>query len=307
MNKKIIKNLIFSIFLLSNTHLKPFDFDPYKDLYEQFNDYVSLQQKDELRLTALWTIGILIIHGINYRYDKYYQEDSLVTNKYPYAQKWYNELSQKYPEAHLDQKQFIQAKYSQAPEFYNIYFLDASLQQIDQLYKKQLAQEKLTEIEDRIIKQNEFLILYQAGYIEQSCALKKTLAITTGFIAADITSTPATQLIRSLSRVDIIPISSVPANNQSGLAFLYNEAFKNEVKCFDYCNAQINIAAALLFILIYLPTIKNYFSNQAYQFACNQCDNDCLQAALILYEKEHDINLVKIIKDQIQHRHNLTE
>lgn len=308
MNTYIKKLTIASIFLLNSAYLTPFafDFDPYKDLYEQFDSYVSLEQTDKLQLTTLLTTCVLGVQTISYLNDKYPQENTLVVNLHPHAQKWYDEMLQKYPQAHLDQKKFIQAKYSQSPAFYNIYFTYESLHQIDQLYKKQLAHETLTDIEQRVMKQNEFLLLYQAGYIEYNYNFKKNAAITTGFVATESSQVPALKFVQLYpwfeKQVPTASVTTLSPDLQKRLAPIYTEMFNDQVQCFESNYSILSVVEALLFIIWYLPAVEKAFETKALQFACTQCNDDCLQPALVLYEKHNKSSLVQAIKDEIKHR-----
>lgn len=136
------KNFTLLMFFLLNINFEitPKLFQIYNNInYEaQFKDYLSLKQNEELKTIGYWSTAIVVLGAICYAGDIYFKETDKVGIKYPDAQKWYDAMHLKYPQAHFDQKQFLQTSYTQTPAFYNIYFSHDSLQQINTIYKKKL-------------------------------------------------------------------------------------------------------------------------------------------------------------------------
>lgn len=303
--KKFI--LLFAV-LFHATSLQTIDFtfDPHQDLQEQFDSYVALRQQNKLHMTALWTAITVGINSLIYLSDVYPQDSSLVAHLYPHAQQWYEQMLQKYPHARLDQKKFIQTKYAQSPSFCNIYFTAQSLRDIDQIYKKQLAGEELTELEQTCMKQNEFLILYQAGYIENNSKFKTHTAMTTSYIATDNALIPALKFLQSYpwfkTTPPLISVTTLPTKLQDELAPIYTRLFNDQVTCFDVNYSISSITNIVLFLMYYMPAMSNFFIGQAIQFACDQCHDDCLPAAIAIYETMNKPQFVTIIKNEMIRR-----
>ena len=261
----------------------------YEDYTKQFNKYLSAQEYDKLQMTAFWSAIFISLASLGYLSDtsSCIKEENKVAIKYPNAQKWYDAMHEKYPLAHFDQKQFLQTEYEQKAAFYNIYFSQDSLQQINIIYTKKLDNKTLTDDEQLILAQKEFLLLYQAGYIEENCARNKSFTILGTLIATESLIIPATNLLipKSHSLLDL----------------------KNNITTFESYYTMLSIADLFLFIAVYMPSITKYFDNTAYKFAYTQCDNDCLEAAIKLFEND-TINKSRIedIKFELQRRQELS-
>ena len=103
------------------------------------------------------------------------QEEHLVAAKYPYAQAWYDAMAEKYPQAHLDQKKFLQTMRKISPKainwcsgFNHIYFPQDSLKDINTFFKKQSEGIELTDEEKLTLSREEFILLHEAGHIEHN-------------------------------------------------------------------------------------------------------------------------------------------
>ncbi|AXK61128.1 hypothetical protein [Candidatus Chromulinivorax destructor] len=288
------KKSIFLMLLLLNinytiTHTS-FEINFDQNYNNQFEKYVSFEQSNQLQSIQLLSAIIISISAMYYIDDAYStKKNRLVTAIYPYAQAWYDEMSIKYPEAHFDQKKFLPADYAQSPSFYNIYFSDSSLININNLYKKKLENQNLTDNEQLFMVQNEFLLLYQAGYIEQNCAFNYRIAALTFFIATSSLMIPFLRCFHPQSDIDNI-------HKHKSLNFI---ELQNEILQFQ-SNYYILCLAQLIFTFPAYQCIIKHYVNIAYNFACTHCDKDCLDAAILLFEN-NKIN-PQAIKDEIARR-----
>lgn len=130
---------------------------------------------------SMLALGSVTAGFVTYLVDSYMvKEEFLVESAYPNAQKWYEDLGKKYPEAHLESKRFLQQSYifskkhiSWSSSINAIYFPQDSLKDINYLYGKKLEGGTLTEQEDRLLAKYEFIILHEAGHIEQHHIFKR--------------------------------------------------------------------------------------------------------------------------------------
>ena len=118
------------------------------------------------------------------------QEDQLVEHTYPQAQAWYDTMAQKYPQAHLNEKLFLQNIFfipkmfmPSCASFNQIYFPQESLKDINYLYQKGLDGVKLTEEENIFMNMQEFLLLHEAGHIEHNDHANRFYASMTAMVA----------------------------------------------------------------------------------------------------------------------------
>ncbi len=135
-----------------------------------------------------------------------------VKHNYFYAQDWYDEMSEKYPAAHLDQKQFLQAKrgifnnnVTWENTFNQIYAPIVDLQRINEIYKKKARNIKISEEDEIILCVCEFFLLCQAAHIEHNdsvCSLVASGIIfpTVEIARAIYTDKPITFWISSLDQ-----------------------------------------------------------------------------------------------------------
>lgn len=135
----------------------------------------------EQKQAAAIITGLVAVGGV-YNYIRYTYfdrpEEFYVKHSFPYAQMWYDEMTIKYPAAHLDTKRFLQADYGIPKEdavwsaLYNsIHCPQADLAYIDAMYKKKMNGEPWTD--DEIMTSNaiEWLLLHEAGHVELNYSL----------------------------------------------------------------------------------------------------------------------------------------
>lgn len=127
--------------------------------------------------------------------------------------------------------------------------------------------------------------MYQAGYIEKSCAMYQIFTRLGSFITTQSLMIPALGLLHSPSNI----------NN------LYS--LKDEMDQFESHHTIATVADLALFLTIISPCITQIFNTIAYQFACTHCDDDCLNAALPLFENDKvNCNQLETIKNEIARR-----
>ncbi len=282
-----IKNSILFICLLSfNCAINSFWFktNSTESLNDQFNRYLTELQSDKLTTAAYWSLLPILVSTTYYVHDTYCKNAQVAT-KYENAQKWYEAIDQKYPEAHLHQKQFLQAEYTQEPSFYNIYYSHDSLKQIEKLYTKKLNNQTLTNDEQIILQQKEFLLLYQAGYIERNCAMYSNLTKLACFAGTEAIQIPILKLFNSPSHINT----------------LYD--LQDQMNQMQYQHTMLSIADLVFYLSVLMPCITQYYENVAYEFAYTQCDTNCLHAAVELFEYDKTkTSLLLNIKNEITRR-----
>jgi len=212
------------------------------------------------------------------------QEDYLVKNKYPHAQAWYEDLTLKYPEAHFESKAFLQTMYGISARFISwcstsnqIYFPEASLKEIDSLYRRTVAGETLTDKEKLTLCKEEFILLHEAGHIEKDDLVKRFISmvgLTLGLNGLYLLSTEMTQsngIVNTIDFNDLNSSDSQAAIQTAGIHFLNKFNAVNRI----YTIALIQI-------------IRNQES-AADKFAYSQADIDALYGGVSFFEsKEMD-------------------
>lgn len=143
--KKSTLMIIFMILFTHSTIVPMFRFHTsYGPEYQhQFEKYMSDQQNNALHSTGFWTAII----GMSLIICNYFAtgNKSEMTAQYPYAQKWYEAMNSKHPQAHLQEKYFKKDLFNESATFHDIKLLSSSLQEINAIYKKELENKELTE------------------------------------------------------------------------------------------------------------------------------------------------------------------
>lgn len=142
------------------------------------------------------------IFGYVYANHQASQEDArCIATKYPGAQAWYNHLIQKYPQANLDTKQFLQEKrvvydtnksisdrFLKWNYFYNqIYAHQFILEKIDEIYKKIITNKFVSHEEKLFLSIQEFMILSHAGHIDHNHVMKTRWGLISLFMTLEAT------------------------------------------------------------------------------------------------------------------------
>lgn len=125
-------------------------------------------------------ITVAVIASMALLQNCFVKEDHFVSYKYPYAQQWYDSLNEKYPDAHLSEKRFLQTMYGMPVKLMSwcstmnaIYFPQDSLKAINAAYKRKSEGQELSKEESEMLAQEEFILLHEAGHIEQNHIVKR--------------------------------------------------------------------------------------------------------------------------------------
>ncbi|MBP6869845.1 hypothetical protein KBC04_03120 [Candidatus Babeliales bacterium] len=235
---------------------------------QQFEKYMSWQQEIILRNTGFFTVIIATIIACNYLPNS--NTDSNLEMEYPYAEQWYQAMDTKYPQAFLQTKQFKKSKFSESASVNIIQFMSSSLQEINTIYKKQLENKELTEQEFSTIKKYEFLLLSQAGYIENNSSIKGSAAFLTSYAISNSLIVPFLKLYHPIGG-DVFDINSF----QRGI-----DQFK-----FDYNMLSI---IQILGILVTSGSLNIYYENIGDTFAATICDDESLKATIQAFKYEEN-------------------
>ncbi|MBP6870048.1 hypothetical protein KBC04_04145 [Candidatus Babeliales bacterium] len=217
------------------------------------------------------------------------QEKHLVATDYAYAQMWYDAMVIKYPDAHLSQKLFLQnwrtidlKAINHCSSFSHIYFPQESLKTINDLYKKTVDGENLTQEEQVYLGKEEFMLLYLTAHIEHQdianyCYYK--VAILSGLTALAY----------------IYASTSVPTQAIGFLKDRYNMSDVKATWMHDY----------LLFILG-VAVYGKIFNNLAYEhevaadkFVCDHADINALEGGITFFEDKKIDTLITIENETV--------
>lgn len=234
------------------------------------------------------------------------RQDYLVSKKAPEAQLWYEAMAEKYPNAHLQTKQFVQKNNQSGyiPEWlatatkkcnlisnYNhIYFTKEALKEITYVYKKVLAGYPLDAKEESAMARYEFILLHEAGHIEHNDStniLKAVGALTVGLIGANAAA------IQMLPEKHPYPVNykiSVPYNVKISQSVI--DIQKAE---FNICLAPVLSQMAFFSVLV---TMLRHQEAQADTFAYKMMDTQTLQKALTLFENDEIDPLFELEKTE---------
>lgn len=101
-----------------------------------------------------------------------------VSHSYPHAQLWYEEMIIKYPQAHLDKKNFLHMRYGISIEKIswgvggnNIYASQVDLIYLESVYSKKINGQELSSQELDFLYLTEWALLHEAGHAELNYSL----------------------------------------------------------------------------------------------------------------------------------------
>lgn len=130
---------------------------------------------------SLSFIGFLIVY--TYIVETFLDETIFsVKVDFPYAQRWYNNLAKKYPQAHLTKKPLLLSMRKNASEYSSykgIYLPEATLDIIDLCYKKKMNGESLSKAEKNFLTKKSIVVLREARNIERNNTTKDYIALAT--------------------------------------------------------------------------------------------------------------------------------
>jgi len=136
---------------------------------------------------------------------------------------------------------------------------------------------------------NEFILLYQAGYIEENCEFKQIIGILTLFVTTSDLIIPILKHFHSQSDID-----NIHTHNFSNFMELNNKILQFQS---DY---TVRSLADLFFSWLAYKHIAKYYVDIAHNYSCTHCDEDCLNPAIQLFE-HYKMN-PQAIKDEIERR-----
>ncbi len=245
--------------------------------------YASLPEK--LGIQAFQNIGISLavigfLTACQYVFaDCLIQEEHLVVTDYPWAQLWYNDLAKKYPNAHLDTKLFLQSNRMTPAKntlrnasFNNIFFPEDALFLIDYYYEMKLQGQELSEYKELILAGQEFLLLREAGDIENNDTVKDSIACVSIAVAAQM----AEYIVRSCIQDKATSYDSL-VDLEKALTIRYFTQ-----NCMWYSKA-----IAIFYGFAYVTKSQRI---RADDFACKMADLSALQGGIYLFENEEEFN-----------------
>ncbi len=223
--------------------------------------------------------GTAVTLYIGYNY--LIRQEFLVKNKFPVAQAWYDQLTQKYPAAYLNHKQFVQTpQFSLIPDALakfvescgwssshdHIYFKETDLTEITFLYQKVLDGYPLHELEQLALARHEFILLHEAGHIEHNDA--KDLLITIGGL-----------LLLSHGLIDTS--KDEPTKDLSLINFSINNY---NIRCLTIPGVVQTMSGAAFIAGLF--AMLRYQESRADKFACDIADANTLKGAITIFEDE---------------------
>ena len=281
MNKtslKLYAALILSFNLVATTmHAQDNCAGATKIVYASLPENLGIQAFENIGI-SLAVIGFLAA----FQYivsDCLIQEEHLVATDYPWAQLWYNDLAKKYPKAHLDTKLFLQSnrgtpakKTLRNASYNNIFFPEDALFLINYYYEKKLQGQELYEFQKSVLAGQEFLLLREAGDIENKDTMKDYIAFASIAIAAQVTEYILGSCIQD------------KATSHDSLVNLEKALTKRNFthNCMWYAKA-ITIFYGFAYVM------KNQ-RIRADAFACNLADLSALQGGIYLFQNEEEFN-----------------
>lgn len=301
----------FLLFLLSiNSVYLPIQAELSKQEMIEYSQLSCTPREEFMINTAITAVMLAMYGATNYAITTYLvQEEHLVETDYPFAQLWYEAMTQKYPQAHLEQKLFLQTwrnfpkKYMQwCSTFHHIYCPQNELEEINHIYKKTVENHTdtpdtnnlITEEEKFILAKYEFILLHEAGHIEHNdiaVRLLTTFAMITSLHAA-------TALYKELSNEYFYQSLEQQANKNSAFFTRINRFIGFELFPEGELGAKYSIEMAIayrIFIIECYQQVGNFLTSMAvsrYQetnadaFAANNAELEALYGGVSFFENE---------------------
>lgn len=250
---------------------------PYSNLEEMF-----VARGQVATIISIVAAGIMSAATYQYCSTLPWKKDLLVIEKeYPYVQAWYNSLIIKYPSARFDIKQLLRGNYSgQEHEgwkssFNQIYCPSAILRNINKYYDKKINGQVLTDEELLFLDVQEFMILCQAGVIEQNQMIQRYLYVFGIFVGLEVVKILYKECTDD--DVKIHYLSQKPCNVDSN-DWDYAVHYK-------MMERSLKIVACECAAIFTLPLAFPLFQKpQEYEFSCRHADLDVLQQLLLFFE-----------------------
>lgn len=250
-------------------------------------------------ITSIAAVGFIgaIIH--QYWITSPWQSDLLeMKERYPYVQNWYNYLIEKYPKVHFNTKQLLCLKSSPNEyqswkySFNQIYCSLDLLTKINNLYHEKVKGKKLTDEDLFFLNVQEFMILCQAGAIEQNHMIQRYLYSFEIVLGCEF--------LRILYKEYTDNDAQKYFSSQKSLR-VKEDRLPVDYTWDDVVHAKMterngNLLGAELLIAIFLcASIYSFQKPQEYAFVCKHADIEVLEQTLLFLKefinrKEEDIN-----------------
>jgi len=210
-----------------------------------------------------------------------------VKTVYPFAQQWYDDMTVKYPIAHLDTKSFKIAPVNHSFEssINEILFPVACLKDINVIYEKYLNQETLEEFETLFLYRIEFLLLHEAAHIEHNDLIKRLISPIVMYLGAETIIT----FIGSSFHVDNIDWIRTKIENQDLSSSTSTTAYL--VATGLYLSYVGKVTTNLFSELFNAPYIRNQ-EEAADDFALQHGDTNSLKGALQFFQLVDEIEII---------------
>lgn len=279
---------------------------PYSNLEEMF-----VARGQVATIISIVAAGIMSAATYQYCSTLPWKKDLLVIEKeYPYVQAWYNYLIIKYPSARFDIKQLLRGDYTRdeyegwKSSFNQIYCPSAILGNINKYYDKKINGKVLTDEELLFLDVQEFMMLCQAGVIEQNQMIQRYLYTFGIFVGLEVIKI----LYKECTDDDAKKYysSQKPCNvDKNDWDYLVH---------YKMMERNLKIIACECVVMFTLPLAIPLFQKpQEYEFACRHADLDVLQQFLIFFEafvnkkedypKESGLSIrTSIVHDEIERR-----
>ncbi len=211
---------------------------------------ISEQQKqDVLQFGTGYSVFVAALGAGSYiAYSCNIPEEFYVKNNYPYAQIWYDEMAQKYPDAHFDQKVFLQARpgildneLNWQNSFNQIYAPKADLQIIDEIYKKKAANVAISQEDSMVLHSCEFVLLNKAAHIKNNDKLLSFIGMGLIYPGLEIAHAVSTGTSPNLDLLDRLMDPKVYALSAIGTIVYYSYLRYQEARADKFaCNQAVD-------------------------------------------------------------------
>jgi|GEM_PF-3373013 len=243
-------NLILPLLLSFSFIQSAFEFDQ-----DFFNTHTTTNEFKEITLYELTTAysavaaSYIILNGLELISS--YTNKNTVIQKYPFAQKWYDEIAKKYPSSGLDKNKFLCSPAWMAQDnmvfqskFNHIYCPEEALKAIDVFYKNKTTsqtkkgltlKEDTTQDDELDIKIAEFLLMRQAYHCKYQTTVQLPLKCLAASIAtAVIGEELQTSYLNKNPTAQLHAAAPVKIIISLGLCMHFSEAQELEADIFAY-------------------------------------------------------------------------
>lgn len=269
-----------------------------------FDEILSTCKRRSIPISIV-TVSIISTLAYHYYSALPRSEDlQIIQEKYPYAQAWYNDLIKKYPQIHFDRKRFLCGDYANGESirwkssFYQIYCPSDILENINMLYAKKIKGGVLTNNDLLYLHVQEFMILCQAGAIQQYHIMQRYLRTLGIFVSLECIRIIYQECTDDDFRKYYESQKSLPAHqrlfpygrdrfdhyDQYGrrrTAPTWNDVVEDKINSWQI---DILMAEMITNCLLCLRWNESFQKSQEYAFACKHADVAVLEQMLLFFE-----------------------